>query len=65
MAGISDKALKTQYVQNHHRFSGKELQNGEFSDGASTDHSTFTFFGDIQNLAEGEYKWDGSKWVKK
>jgi RHS repeat-associated protein len=34
MAGISDKALKAQYPQNKFRYNGKELQNGEFSDGA-------------------------------
>ena len=33
MAGISDKALKGQYAENKHRFNGKELQNGEFTDG--------------------------------
>ncbi len=33
MAGISDKALKTQYAQNKYRYNGKELQNQEFSDG--------------------------------
>jgi RHS repeat-associated protein len=33
LAGISDKALKTQYVQNKYRYNGKELQNQEFSDG--------------------------------
>jgi RHS repeat-associated protein len=33
MAGISDKALKTNYAQNKYRFNGKELQNQEFSDG--------------------------------
>lgn len=33
MAGISDKALKTQYVENRFKFGGKELQNKEFSDG--------------------------------
>jgi RHS repeat-associated protein len=32
--------------------------------GTSTDHSIFTFFNDISSLAEGTYKWDGSKWVK-
>jgi RHS repeat-associated protein len=33
MAGISDKALKSQYAQNKYRYNGKELQNQEFSDG--------------------------------
>jgi RHS repeat-associated protein len=33
MAGISDKAVKTQYALNKFRYNGKELQNQEFSDG--------------------------------
>jgi RHS repeat-associated protein len=34
MAGISDKAMKSQYAQNKYRYTGKELQNQEFSDGS-------------------------------
>jgi RHS repeat-associated protein len=34
MAGISDKAIKTQYTTNKFRYNGKELQNQEFSDGS-------------------------------
>src|ERR1700754_3664533 len=34
MAGISDKAKKSQYAENKNRYNGKELQNQEFSDGS-------------------------------
>jgi RHS repeat-associated protein len=34
MAGISDKAVKTQYATNKYRYNGKEMQNQEFSDGS-------------------------------
>lgn len=34
MAGISDKALKSNYALNKNRYNGKELQNQEFSDGS-------------------------------
>jgi RHS repeat-associated protein len=33
MAGISDKAIKTNYGENKFRYNGKELQHLEFSDG--------------------------------
>jgi hypothetical protein len=34
--------------------------------GKSTDHGVLSFFDDINNLAEGTYKWDdgNKKWVK-
>jgi RHS repeat-associated protein len=34
MAGISDKALKSNYVENKYRYNKKEFQNKEFSDGS-------------------------------
>jgi RHS repeat-associated protein len=34
MAGISDKALKSNYAENKYRYNGKDLQNQEFSDGS-------------------------------
>lgn len=34
MAGISDRALKSNYAQNRYRYNGKELQSQEFNDGS-------------------------------
>jgi RHS repeat-associated protein len=41
MAGVSDKAVKTQYAQNKYRYNGKELQNQEFSDGSGLEEYDF------------------------
>lgn len=41
MAGISDKAMKTQYAQNKYRYNGKELQSQEFADGSGLEEYDF------------------------
>jgi RHS repeat-associated protein len=41
MAGISDKALKTNYAQNKFRYNEKELQSQEFSDGTGLEEYDF------------------------
>jgi RHS repeat-associated protein len=66
MAGISDKALKTQYAQNKYRYNGKELQNQEFSDGSGLEEYDYGArfqdpqlgrFTTIDSLSDVNRKW--------
>ncbi|HWB94167.1 MAG TPA: RHS repeat-associated core domain-containing protein, partial [Puia sp.] len=66
MAGISDKALRSNYAQNKYRFNGKELQNQEFSDGTGLEEYDFgarmqdpqlMVWHNIDPLAEQNRRW--------
>jgi RHS repeat-associated protein len=67
MAGISDRAIKSQYVENKFRFNdGSELQNKEFSDGSGLEMYDPGFrnydpqigkFHQIDPLAEASESW--------
>ena len=72
MAGIGDKAVKTQHAQNKYRYNRKELQNQEFSDGTGLEEYDYgARFQDpqlgvwhgIDPLAEKSRRWSPYNYV--
>ncbi|HEX9502995.1 MAG TPA: RHS repeat-associated core domain-containing protein, partial [Patescibacteria group bacterium] len=73
MAGISDKALKSNYAENKYRFGGKEIQHQEFSDGTGMEDYDFGNrmldpqigrWWKIDPLSEFDRKWSPYNYTK-
>jgi RHS repeat-associated protein len=66
MAGLSDKAVKTNYSENKYRYNGKELQHQEFADGTGLEEYDYGarlqdpqlgVWHNIDPLSENSRKW--------